>query len=242
MVYIYAVMTDLREKVSQTMAGEITMAPKSSEALKKWRQIFDIKQREVANRLSVSPSVISDYESGRRASPGTLFVKKYIESLIELDEEDGGKTLRKFMLETNKDAILDMLELTQPLKTQEFLKIIAGHVIVNENLLKKRQIRGYTVIDSIKAILNLSERDFRSFYGSSSERALVFTNVKMGRSPMIAVKVTQPKPCMVVLHGPTPSKVDHLAKSIAEKDGIPLVVSKLKTEEDIIRRLRRHLT
>jgi putative transcriptional regulator len=59
---------------------------------------------------------------------------------------------------------------------------------------------------------------------------------------MIAVKVTQPKPGMIVLHGLAPNRVDKLAKHIAENEKIPLVVSKVKTEGELIERLRRTLT
>jgi predicted transcriptional regulator len=45
-----------------------------------------------------------------------------------------------------------------------------------------------------------------------------------------------------VLHGLSAAKVDKLAKHIAENEKIPLVVSKLKTEAELIAKLRRNLT
>ena len=229
------------EAAAKTIAGEITLAANSSESMRKWREIFGVKQTELAKRLSVSPSVISDYESGRRQSPGTHFVKRFVETLVDMDSEKGGQVIGKFMIAPQSEAILGLRELETPVKASKFVKIIDGEVLVHKKLLGQRELRGYTVIDSIQAILNLTDRDFRTIYGSSSERALVFTKVKLGRSPMIAVKVTQPKPVLIVLHGLAANKVDKLAKHIAEKENIPLVVSKIKTEEELIERLRRNV-
>ncbi len=234
-------MLNARESVAKNIAGEITLSDRCCTTMRKWREIFGVKQTDLARELRVSPSVISDYESGRRNSPGTHFVKKYVESLVDIDDRNGGMVLSKFMVE-RPEAIMELHEFSNPVKASRFVKLIEGEVIANKRLIGNRELRGYTVIDSIQAILNLSEREFRSIYGSSTERALVFTKVKMGRSPMIAVKVTQPKPGMIVLHGVTPKKVDRLATHIAEKERIPLVVSKVKTEEELIGRVRRNLT
>ena len=55
---------------------------------------------------------------------------------------------------------------------------------------------------------------------------------------MIALKVTQPKPSMVVLHGLIPKDVDKLAIKIAKIERLPLVISTLSTEDELISRLR----
>ncbi|MFH0862914.1 MAG: helix-turn-helix domain-containing protein [Candidatus Altiarchaeota archaeon] len=229
------------EAAAKNIAGEITIAAKSSDSMRKWREVFGVKQTELAKRLRVSPSVISDYESGRRQSPGTHFVKRFVETLIEMDGEKGGQVIGKFMVGPQPDAILAIREFEAPIKASRLLKAIDAEVLVNKRLLATRELRGYTIIDSIQAILNLTDRDFRAIYGSSSERALIFTKVKLGRSPMIAVKVTQPKPVMIVLHGLAPEKVDKLAKHIAEKENIPLAVSRLKTERELIEKLGREM-
>jgi putative transcriptional regulator len=239
--HIYEIMLSSKENVAKNIAGEITLAGDCASAMRKWRQIFGVKQTQLARCLEVSPSVISDYESGRRQSPGTHFVKRFVETLVAIDDENGGQVLDKFMPATQTDTILDIRELASPIKATKFVKLVDGEVIANKRLIGKRELMGYTVIDSIQAILNLTDRDFRTIYGSSTERALVFTKVKLGRSPMIAIKVTQPKPGIIILHGLAPNRVDKLARHIAEKENIPLVVSKLKTEGELIDRLRRNL-
>ena len=59
-----------KHKLAKDMVGEIVLSENSERIIKKWRNIFKISQKSLANKLQITPSVISDYESGRRASPG----------------------------------------------------------------------------------------------------------------------------------------------------------------------------
>jgi putative transcriptional regulator len=87
---------DLRNRLAEKMAGDITLSEMPGESLKKWRVKFDISQTDIANYLNVSPSVISDYEGGRRKSPGTLIIKKIVESLIDIDMSRGSKKIHAY--------------------------------------------------------------------------------------------------------------------------------------------------
>jgi len=78
---------NIKNALSEKIAGEITLSPKPGQTIRKWRNVFDISQTELANHLKLSPSVISDYESGRRKSPGIQTIKKVIGALIEIDEK-----------------------------------------------------------------------------------------------------------------------------------------------------------
>ena len=69
---------NLKKRLAEKMAGEITLSEKPGECLKKWRLNFEVSQTDISNSLQVSPSVISDYESGRRKSPGTLIDRKSV--------------------------------------------------------------------------------------------------------------------------------------------------------------------
>ncbi|HLM70749.1 MAG TPA: helix-turn-helix domain-containing protein, partial [Thermoplasmata archaeon] len=78
---------DIREKI----AGEVVLSPHPGRTLRKWREDFGISQRDLARRLATVPSVISDYESERRLSPGAGFIRRYVEGLLALDTANGGK-------------------------------------------------------------------------------------------------------------------------------------------------------
>jgi putative transcriptional regulator len=229
---------DSGNPLAKNIAGEIAISSHPAEIMKKWREIFRLSQSELAEAMDVSPSVISDYESGRRKSPGTHFIKKMVESIIEADEERGGEVLKRFTIDTWPEAVLGMREFAAPMPASRLLREIDGQFVGGRKG-KDATIKGYTVIDSIKAIVELSEEKLRGLYGSTTERALVFTKVHTGRSPMIAIKVTKPKPNLVVLHGLKPNKVDKLAVRIANSEQIPLAVSTIKNEEKLIESLNK---
>lgn len=226
-----------KEYIAKNIAGEITLSADWPASMKKWRQMFSISQTTLAKRLGMSPSVISDYESGRRKSPGIKFVKKIVDALIDLELEQGGSMLKKLTLKPTYESVIDMKEFVDPIDAEVLMNTLKGKAIANKDLIN-RKLWGYTLIDSIKAILEMSEIGFSQIYGSTTQRALIFTKVKMGRSPMIALKVTQPKPSMVVFHGLEPKNVDKLAVKIAKMEKIPLIVSTLPSEDDLVEKLR----
>ncbi|MBU2617785.1 MAG: helix-turn-helix domain-containing protein, partial [Euryarchaeota archaeon] len=183
------------------MAGEVTLSDDPGETLKKWRKNFEISQAELSKFLGTSPSVISDYESGRRKSPGTLIVGRIVGALLELDMQKGGKKLHSYesILRSGlANVIYDMYEYSTPLPLENFAELIRAEKIVGDF---NKAINGYTIIDSVKAILGLSSNEFYRLYGWSTERALIFTKVSTGKSPMVAIRVTNLKPGAVVLHG-----------------------------------------
>jgi putative transcriptional regulator len=131
-----------------------------------------------------------------------------------------------------------MREFIKPMTGRQFIKHVHGKVIACTDRLDEK-IYGYTIIDSIKAILELSESEFPQIYGMNHQRAIIFTKVHMGRSPMIALKVTKPKPSIVVFHGVSPGELDKLAVKIAESERIPLVVSMSDDEEKLVAELKK---
>ena len=79
------------------------------------------------------------------------------------------------------------------------------------------------------ARMNEATSDYLKVYGWSTERALIFTGVVYGRSPMIAVRVHPLKPATVIYH--KPGRIDPLALKLADKEGIPLVVTALEKDK-----------
>src|SRR3989304_5181121 len=196
---------DLRHKLAKKMAGEISLSYNAGETLKKWRTVFEISQSDLASFLKVSPSVISDYESGRRKSPGIFIVSKIVEAILEMDTARGGAKIRSYegMLRGgfSADAIYDIHEYLSPLSIEEIIKLVNGKVVYSPPAEYIKPLYGYTIVDSLRAILQLSYNEFQKLYGWSSERAMIFTQVSTGRSPMVALRVTNLKPALVVIHG-----------------------------------------
>jgi putative transcriptional regulator len=228
-----------KQKLAKDIVGEIVLTEGSEKVIKKWRNIFKISQKALANELGITPSVISDYESGRRKSPGIKMVGKYVNALLKIDESKGGNIIRSFS-KTNHDiptisnAIIDIKEFSSAVSVQDFCRQINAGFVVKNGM--DKPVYGYTIIDSLRAITELSFNELIKLYGLTSQRALVFTKVSTGKTPMVAIKLTNLHPALVVLHGL--DVVDGVAKRIAEVEGIPLAVSRMSSPDDIVGRLR----
>jgi len=222
----------VREALAQRIVGEIVLSSSPGTTLRKWREIFEVTTSGLAERLKISPSVVSDYEADRR-SPGARFLRRFVEGLFALDEEQDGRVLRQLASLTQRidGVVIDMKEFPVPLRAKRLVKAVDGVVVAGRSYLE-RNVYGYTVLDSIRAIETLSGADFYQILGATSERALVFTNVSTGRSPMVAVRVQTIKPKMVVVHGT--AMIDRLAGHLAELEHIPLVLSSKPSCESLV--------
>ena len=211
------------------IAGSVVASSDPGRSMRAWREKLGIKQVALAKALKISPSGLSDYESGRRPSPGVHFVKKYVEALVSLDEGKG-RVVPTLISGEKEEAILSIREYQTPVEASELLAAVKASVLVGEA--KGVRLYGYTVVDSIKTIYALSGFDFYRIFGATTERALVFTKVGLGRSPLVAIRVSQLKPRVVVVHGP--SELDPLAVDLARKEGIVLALSGESSEEALI--------
>ena len=219
----------LREKI----AGEIALSDQPGKTMRKWREELRISQTVLATHMRVSPSVISDYEAGRRTSPGIKTIHRLVDALLEIDQRTGQKLSKRF--QEYSDVIPSMRDWAVGVRAADFLRKIDGKLLT-QKLNTRRLLNGYTVIDSMKAITTLDASDYLRIYGSTSERALFFTGVKYGRSPMIAIKAHPMKPAMVVYV--QPENIDDLAVKLAELEGIVLARTELDPPT-LIERLER---
>lgn len=225
----------MREQLREKIAGEIVLSDDAGKTIRKWREEFGISQQDLARHLKVSPSVISDYESGRRKSPGIVIVRRIVDGFIEIDEERGGRVLKKYDLGEKIDCIISIKEFKSSMNAQDLIKVIEGEPLT-KGINLDRDIHGFTVIDSMKAIMALGSMDYLKIYGWSSERALIFTGVKFGRSPMIAIRAHPLKPALVVYQ--RPEHVDELAIRLATLENLPLVRTSLQVPT-LVERLER---
>jgi len=222
---------NVKDVLAEKIAGEITLSPKPGQTIKKWRTAFGISQTELADFLDLSPSVISDYESGRRKSPGIQAVKRIIEAFLEIDEKkNNSKVLRKYQfIAKNQEGVLDIMEYPYSVPIKKFIEEIGGKLLTTKTVDIRKNVKGFTLIDGIKTIKTISSAGYPNLYGWSTERALIFTNIKYGRSPMIAIRIHPVKPSIVVYH--QPGAVDPLAIQLAEKEDMPLVITNIPLDE-----------
>jgi putative transcriptional regulator len=219
----------LREK----MAGEIALSSEPGKAIRKWREEFGISQHQLADAIGMSHSVISDYESGRRKSPGVQMVRKMIDAFIDIDKAAGSPTIRKYQPNERPGCIIDMGEFPEGVDLNKFIKAISGRNIGYDGV--KKKIYGYTVVDSLKAIISLNSSDYMKIYGWSIERALIFTDVHFGRSPMVAIRAHPLTPAAVVYIQPDNS--DPLAIKLAQLEKVPLIETDMEVG-DVINKIK----
>ena len=224
------------DKLALIIAGEISLSKEPGSSMRKWRELFGISQSELASYLGISPSTISDYESGRRKSPGINVVRRFVQALIDIDRSRGGKIVRHLerqLIRGYEEAPFEVHEFYTGIPGSEFVKKIDGVVVTNEHLLPNTMLFGYTLIDSVRTITEVSSREYIKLFGSTPKRALIFTGVTTGRSPMIAVKIgrfcADFIPEMVVMVGI--DRPDFVAQKIAEREKVVLVTTQKDPKE-----------
>ena len=223
--------------LARRIAGEIILSSKPGATMRKWRELFAVSQMRLSDKMAVSSSVISDYESGRRPSPGTKFVRRFVWALLKIDEERGSRFIHEFAKLTSSptNAIIDLREFPIPVRVEYLCKAIQGKVVACLDRYVK-EVNGYTVVDSKRAVETLSGLEYSQLFGATTERALIFTNIENGISPMLIVRISSLKPRIVIFHGSQP---EGYSIKLAEYDSIPLIYSSLPNVEQLVKSLRR---
>ncbi|MEM2142050.1 MAG: helix-turn-helix domain-containing protein [Candidatus Thorarchaeota archaeon] len=232
--------TSIRDRLAKRIAGSIALSDEPGQTMRAWRERFRIPQTTLAEYLGISPSVISDYESGRRKSPGTGTIRRFVTALLALDSRTGGQVTSAFLRLMDVSLVdlniaLAMGDFNTPLSSKEFCERLKCDVLAGQAYLD-RPVYGYTVIDVERAVKELNSDDFLKLFGATTERCLIFTRVNTGRAPMVAIKSQEFKPTLVVLHGT--ETVDRLALELSEQMRIPLAISRIDSLDQMIRELK----
>jgi putative transcriptional regulator len=149
-----------------------------------------------------------------------------------MDEENEGKHIQKYstMLFSNveDDVIYDIHEYATAIPLKDFSDAIGCTLLCGS---MDQVLFGYTVVNSLNAIMQFSSDEFNRIYGWSTERAVVFTNVSTGKSPMVAIRVTPFKPRCVVLQGLDIGDVHPIVEKMAERDRITVMCTTMDIDK-----------
>ncbi len=232
-----AVSPSIREVLARRIAGEIILSSKPGSTMRKWRDLFAVSQISLSEKMLLSASVISDYESGRRKSPGAKFIRRFVLALLKIDEEKGSRFIREFSKLTSSPsmAIVDLREFPIPVRVEYLCRAIDGELIDSADKYVK-EVKGYTVIDSRKAVEAFSGLEYAQLFGATTERALVFTNLDNTSLAMMIVRVSHLKPRVVVFHR---TKPDEETIKLAEYEQIPIIFSASPSTEQLVKSLRK---
>ncbi|MGC8709992.1 MAG: helix-turn-helix domain-containing protein [Candidatus Micrarchaeia archaeon] len=221
------------DSLQERIAGEIALSDSPGSTMKKWRELFGISQVELSKYLKISTSTISDYEGNRRMSPGTGVIKRFVNSIFTIDEQRGGEVVRnleKFNIPKEKEEpYYSLRDFSAPIDGVDFARMIDAKIVANPNLLDTTKLFGYTILDSLRVILEISPSEYPMLFGTTNERAFIFDQVSTGRSPMVVIRVAPIKPKLVVIRGI--DEIDKLAIKIAQIEKVPLLTTKISLEE-----------
>jgi putative transcriptional regulator len=174
------VSAQVRQRLARRIAGEISLSDNPGRVIRQWREMFHLPQIQLAEALKVSPSVISDYESGRRQSPGTKTIKRFVETIITLDEQNGGQVVSAFQrlmgVEIPTNIILDVSEFSQGITIAKVLESARGQIVAGEEFLT-REVFGYLTVDAAEALDVLTTTGFLKLFEATEDRALVLVNM-----------------------------------------------------------------
>ncbi|MEM3482931.1 MAG: hypothetical protein QW091_01870, partial [Candidatus Micrarchaeaceae archaeon] len=142
--------------------------------------------------------------------------------------------LEKLRPKEEETSMYFIHDFSAPISGVDFARQIDAKVISNPNYLDDMKLFGYTLLDSLKVILEISPSEYPRLFGSTTDRAFIFNEVSTGRSPMVVVRVAPIKPKVVVIMNL--DTVDKLAIKISQIEHVPLLTTKL-TIDDIKLRL-----
>ena len=102
------------EELLRIIVGDIASNQDYGLVMKKWRDIFGIKQGLISGELKVKQSVISDYENKRCKNPGIKFIRDYSLALIKTAKAGNygeySKVLKRLKLKIVPELIKRMEE------------------------------------------------------------------------------------------------------------------------------------
>lgn len=157
---------------------------------------------------------------------------RLVDGLLAIDERRGGERIRQYgrVLSAGfeSDVVHDLREYATSIPLSRLYAELGATEVAAGGT---DRISGHTVIDSIEAITRLSSEEFFRLYGQSTNRVLVFTGVTRGESPLVALRVVNPTPNAVILHGIDEDSLWDHAADLARIDGYSLAVTDAPLDE-----------
>ena len=224
----------LKEALATRIAGEITISRDPGATMRRWRRTLSVTQRELSERMGLSPSVISDYESGRRGNPGVNFVRRFVEALMDVGGEEAERLIAEWagLPAYLGDVVLDVKAFPKPVSLRRLVRTLSGEVLTGDPSIR---VWGYIIVECEGAIRRLTLPDLPRIFGEAG-RVVVFAGVTPKLSPVIALNFAPLKPRVVVYQGSKPSSLE---VEIARNSGVTLVHSGVNEAEELVGKLRR---
>jgi putative transcriptional regulator len=162
------------ETLKREIAGEIIISNNLGNTLKKWQNIFEINQKTLAKNMSISNTMLSDYQNGRRTNPSIKFILNFINSLINHDIKHKEKVLKK-LIEQKNELIFETKEFKKGIK----IKILEKSEKIKQTNIKNNNeiVYGITYID-VNDIPDFDNNDLQKIFGKTNKRIFYISNIK----------------------------------------------------------------
>lgn len=216
------------QELFQKILGDVAANEEYGLVMKKWRELFGVTQMQVANELGVKPSVISDYESNRRKSPGIVFIRKYVLALLKLKSSAAHEEIKKQIDITKESNNLLIRNFTKPKPSSRIIRLFNAKLLTKNNDLL---INGCVFfLDNISKLLTrLPTYKLLRELKKGGKYCYVFSNVKSGRIPLIMLSILSKfnktaMPTLIIFQSNS-FKMSNFAKKTAEKRNITLAVT-----------------
>ena len=100
--------------------------PVSYRSTEERKKDFSISKSELAREMNVSLSMISDYETGRRQSPGVNTIRKFVSAMIRIETKHGGTILRRYRSGVPYEALIDIRDYDRDINLKTIVNKIKG--------------------------------------------------------------------------------------------------------------------
>jgi putative transcriptional regulator len=139
------------QELFQKILGDVVANEEYGLVMRKWRELFNVTQAEIASELKVKPSVISDYESSRRKSPGITFIRTYVETIMKLRKEEARRDVNKQLDLIGSDERLVLYNFKKTISSEKLVKKLKAKTLTKS---KELGISGSVVFfDNISKLL-----------------------------------------------------------------------------------------
>ncbi|VVB75465.1 Uncharacterised protein [Candidatus Tiddalikarchaeum anstoanum] len=219
------------QELFQRILGDVVANEEYGLVMKKWRELFSVTQAEIAGKLDVKPSVISDYENSRRRSPGIVFIRSYVNALIvlgELRNKDLHDSVKKELDIKKANDNLIIKTFNKPKNNSYLIKLLRAKPVTKTN---SSAINGLIFFhDNISRVLmKLPTYKLLNEMKKVGSYAYIFSNVKSGNLPLILLtllsKINKTSMPALVIFQSDSFKPSNFSKKTAEKKNITLAVT-----------------
>ena len=234
----------MSEELLRIIIGDIASNTNYGLVMKKWREMFSIKQGLISDELKVKQSVISDYENERCKNPGIKFVRDYSLAIIKIAKANNYseylKALKRLKLKPSPE-IFEKIEFKKNHSNQEFMKLFKASQLV----MPKEEIRVKNCIFFLdKASKLLTSRPSYKLLNNigKADTLFVFLNVKSGSFPVILINFLisggNNKSNKILLFQSEKLKLSWIAKRLAKSNNLSIIWTN-KPKDELLEALRK---